>query len=93
MKLLAFKFRVFIYNLFSSEKATHTFFYSKQQQEVIDSDIPFSDFERLAPKGFTTYKGVRYTEMKGFKYGYKSNWDDAVILGFGSDKDIKFESK
>jgi len=37
------------------------------------------------------FKGQPYSEMKGLKYGVESNWDDAVILGIGTNRDITYK--
>jgi len=58
------------------------FFMSKKQYELPN---PYSD-EPL-------FKGKPYSETKNIKYGVESNWDDAEILGVGTNRDITFAKK
>ena len=59
----------------NQEVATHLFLYSRKQDEMVGNPVYF--------------KGQRYSEMKGFGYGMQSNWEDMVVLGVGTEKDIE----
>lgn len=68
-------------------KADHVFWYSKKQDSL--PKWPFDSEYKI--KGECTFKGKRYSEMKGFEYnGGLSNWDDAKIVGIGSIEDVRW---
>tara|TARA_R110000796_G_scaffold162824_1_gene279758 strand:- start:479 stop:733 length:255 start_codon:yes stop_codon:yes gene_type:complete len=54
---------------------THIFMYSRHQANLGSRKIHF--------------KGVPYSEMRGFEFDFKSNWDDMMLLGVGTNKDIE----
>ncbi len=86
MKTLFFILRIELLRFFNPN-ATHCFFYSEGQRRISDNfkDTEFDDW----PKPL--YKGLDYTEMKGFEFGYFSNWEDAKFLGIGTFNDVTYK--
>ena len=82
-KVQILRIKAWVNNLFKKEKYTHFFFYSDKQKCVVDSIQLFNGEQRQVVK----FKGRPYTEMRQFKYGFP-NWNDAVLLGIGSYRDI-----
>jgi len=74
-----------MYWLKNGVKATHIFFYSKNQDNIklsFDYDPFFSKMPEVS------FNGKKYSEMREFKHGNQSNWDDAIIVGVGTIADV-----
>lgn len=57
---------------------THAFYYSERQ-----ANLPYVNVNG------PTFKGEKYSEMRGLEYGW-STYPDAKLIGFGSSDDVKF---
>jgi hypothetical protein len=81
----------FISNPFRKNKITHLFFYSNDQDGVIEGMFysPYSPYwSYMEPKPDTYIKGRKYSEMREIGKGF-SNWEDAVIVGVGGHSDVR----
>ena len=61
---------------------THAFYFSLKQKYIIESIEP----ER---ETICVYKGQEYTEMIPLSSNKGSNFDDAILLGYGTMGDVK----
>jgi hypothetical protein len=79
--------RAYLIHLRTGKEITHVFYFSKKQDEVGYGWIARND--NIKSPRTCTFRGVPYSEMRELKYGW-SNWEDARIVGFGSDNDVVF---
>lgn len=69
---------------------THAFYFSLKQKYIIESIEPEKDtIAALFYGHICVYKGQEYTEMIPLSSNRGSNFDDAILLGYGTMGDVK----
>ena len=61
---------------------THAFYFSLEQKYITEST--YRDEETIC-----VYKGHEYTEMIPLSSNSRSNFNDAILLGYGTINDVK----